>query len=145
MAPEYADQTVEPVCYDAVGSATTLLARFYREELRAADVAEEEIKKRIGAGYKAGKFKAPRKPGLVYMLSTQNKVFNPFTKKIVAAPPHLMFYAHMPSKRIWENSRACNTRLSCGKVNPTRSSLRSTQRKKPCRSTRLILRERTSS
>ena len=90
---QYADQTVEPLCYDAEGSATTLLARFYREELRAAGVAEDEVTKRIKAGYRSGKLKAPRKPGFAYMLSTQNKVFDPFTKKIMVGPPHLMFYA----------------------------------------------------
>lgn len=66
---QYADQTVEPVCYDAEGGATTLPARFYREQLRAAGVAEDEVNKRIKARYKSGKLKAPRKPGLAYMLS----------------------------------------------------------------------------
>ncbi len=90
---QYANQTVEPVCYDAEGTATTLPARLYREELRAAGVPEAEVKLRIAAGYKKGSLKAPRKPGLCYMLSTQNKVFDTFTQKIMAAPPHLMFYA----------------------------------------------------
>lgn len=90
---QYADQTVEPVCYDAEGTATTLQARLYREELRAARVPETEVKSRIAAGYRKGKLKAPRKPGLCYMLSTQNKLFDTFTQKIMAAPPHLMFYA----------------------------------------------------
>jgi hypothetical protein len=86
-------ETLEPSCYDAEGSVTTLLARTYREELRAAKVPEEEIEPRIDDRYKAGFFKAPGKAGLVYMLSPHNKVYNDRTKKVVRAPPHLMFYA----------------------------------------------------
>jgi hypothetical protein len=85
--------TLEPTCYDAEGGATTLQARLYREELRAAGIPEEEIQKKIDAGYKTGTLKAPRKPGLAYMLSTQNKAISPIDNRMVHVPPHLMFYA----------------------------------------------------
>jgi hypothetical protein len=86
-------ETLEPSCYDAEGSATTLQARIYLEELRAVKISEEEIARRINDRYKAGIFKAPEKQGLVYMLSPHNKVYNDRTNKIIHAPPHLMFYA----------------------------------------------------
>jgi hypothetical protein len=86
-------ETLEPSCYDAEGNATTLQARLYREELRVAGMSEAEIESRISDRYKAGIFKAPGKPGLVYMLSAHNRVYNDRTKKIIHAPPHLMFYA----------------------------------------------------
>lgn len=89
---EYPEE-IAPLCYDAEGSATTLLVGLYREELRVAGISQAEIKRRIDAGYKAGKFKVPRKPGLAYMLSTQNKVYDLSQEKLIAAPPHLMFYA----------------------------------------------------
>jgi hypothetical protein len=85
-------ETLEPSCYDAEGSATTLKARLYLEELRAEKVPEGEIERRI-TRYKDGTFKAPGKPGLVYMLSPHNKVYNDRTNKIIHVPPHLMFYA----------------------------------------------------
>jgi hypothetical protein len=85
--------TLEPSCYDAEGSATTLRARLYREELRAAKMSEEEIEKKINEGYTTGAFRAPTKPGLVYMLSPHNQVHNDRTNKIINVPPHLMFYA----------------------------------------------------
>jgi hypothetical protein len=85
-------ETLEPSCYDAEGSATTLQARLYLEELRAAKVSEADIESRIGERYKTGVFQAPRKPGLVYMLSTRNRVYNDRTGKIIRVPPHLMFY-----------------------------------------------------
>jgi hypothetical protein len=86
-------ETLEPSCYDAEGSATTLRARLYREELRAAKIAEDQIERRINDRYKMGTFTAPRKPGLVYMLSPHNRVHNDRTNKIINVPPHLMFYA----------------------------------------------------
>jgi hypothetical protein len=86
-------ETLEPSCYDAEGGATTVQARIHLEELRAAKIPEEEIERRINEHYQAGIFKAPSKPGLVYMLSPHNRVYNDRTKKIIHAPPHLMLYA----------------------------------------------------
>ncbi len=86
-------ETVEPVCYDAEGSATTLLARLYREELRAQGLPEDEVGRRIEAAYRDGRLRAPRKPGLVYMLAPEQLSWNPFTRKVWQAPPHFMLYA----------------------------------------------------
>lgn len=86
-------ETMEPECFDAEGTATTLKARFFVEELRAKGVAEEEIEKRVAAGYASKKFIAPRRAGIVYMLSAHNYVLNPATNKIIRFPGHLMFYA----------------------------------------------------
>jgi len=86
-------ETLEPSCYDAEGGATTVKVRIYLEELRAAKIPEEEIERRINERYEAGIFKAPGKPGLVYMLSPHNRVYNDRTNKIIHAPPHLMLYA----------------------------------------------------
>jgi hypothetical protein len=84
---------LEPTCFDAEGSATTLLSRFYAEEQRAKGKTEEEIKAGIEDGYKTGKFHAPRKPGIVYMMSDKGYLLVPGTNKLVNLPPHLMFYA----------------------------------------------------
>ena len=84
---------LEPTCFDAEGSATTLLSRIYAEEQRAKGKSEEQIKSEIEAGYKSGKFRAPQKPGIVYMLSEQGYLLIPGTNRLVPIPPHLMFYA----------------------------------------------------
>ena len=86
-------ESLEPECYDAEGSATTLLTDLYLEKERAKGRADVDIKKEIAAGYKSGRFKSPRKPGIVYMLSPHNRVFDPESKQVVSFPGHLMFYA----------------------------------------------------
>ncbi len=81
----------EPKCFDAEGSSTILLARMRVEELRAQGVSEAKIDAEIEEGYKAGTYKAPRKPGIVYMLSQVNWVVTP-RRTIIHFGPHLMFY-----------------------------------------------------
>lgn len=85
--------TVEPECYDAEGSATLLRVDLFREAQRAQGRAEAQIKDDIEKGYKSGRFKGPRKPGLVYMLSPNNRVYDPDAQKVISFPGHLMFYA----------------------------------------------------
>jgi len=82
---------LEPTCFDAEGSASTLPTRLYAEEQRARGKSEEEIRAAIDNGYKSGKFHAPAKPGIVYMMSDQGVLF--VSGKSVHIPPHLMFYA----------------------------------------------------
>jgi hypothetical protein len=81
----------EPTCFDAEGSATTLLSRLFVEGERAKGKTEEQIKAELDDGYKSGKFKAPGKPGIVYMMS--DKVFLFINGKLIHGPAHLMFYA----------------------------------------------------
>ena len=85
--------TVEPECYDAEGTATIVPVRMFVEQRRAAGVREPEIAAQVEQGYASGRFAAPRKPGLVYMLSDHNYVFDPGEKRVIHFPGHLMFYA----------------------------------------------------
>jgi hypothetical protein len=82
---------LEPTCFDAEGSASTLPTRLFAEQQRAQGKPEEEIKAAIDSGYKSGKFHAPAKAGIVYMMSDQGVLF--VSGKSVHIPPHLMFYA----------------------------------------------------
>jgi hypothetical protein len=84
---------MEPECYDAEGTRTTVKVRFYVEQQRAKGVSDQQIERSVKAGYKSGKFKPPSKPGIVYMLSDYNHVLNPEDGKIIHFPGHLMFYA----------------------------------------------------
>jgi hypothetical protein len=84
---------LEPTCFDVEGSSTTLPTRLYVEEQRAKGKSEEQIKAEIDEGYKKGKYKAPSKPGIVYMMSDRGYLLVPGSNKLVRIPPHLMFYA----------------------------------------------------
>ena len=81
----------EPTCFDAEGSATTLPTRLFVEEQRARAKTENQIKFEVDEGYKTGRFKAPARPGIVYMMS--DKIFLFVDNRIVHGPAHLMFYA----------------------------------------------------
>ena len=86
------ETTVEPTCFDAEGSRTTWIVRMREEELRSSGRSEAEIKADIANGYKKGRFKDPGKPGLLYMMSSENRL--PSGKGTTSSfPPHLMFYA----------------------------------------------------
>ncbi len=87
------ETTIEPMCYDAEGSQTLLLADLYREELRSKGTSEAEIKTEVANGYKAGRFKAPSKTGIRYMLSSDNRLGPTPDHRTVRVPPHFMFYA----------------------------------------------------
>lgn len=82
----------EPACFDAEGTATTLPTRLFVEEERGKGKSEDEIQAEVSAGYKSGRFKAPGKAGIVYMMS-DNVFLLIGGNKIVHGPPHLMFYA----------------------------------------------------
>ena len=86
-------ETLEPECFDAEGTRTTVKVRLFLEAERAKGTRELAIQRAIDDGYRSGRFSAPRKPGLVYMLSDYNYVFDPSQEKVIRFPGHLMFYA----------------------------------------------------
>jgi hypothetical protein len=85
---------VEPQCLDAEGVKTFLPRILFTAELRAKGKPEPEIRAAVKKGFADGKFKAPKRPGVDYMLSTHNVVTIDEEKGVaVPFPPHLMFYA----------------------------------------------------
>ena len=83
-----------PICYDSEGSDTTLKADLLRGKLLRQGLAEDDIEKRIDAEYRAGRLLAPRRAGIVYMLSEHFSQLNKQTgRRECIFPPHLMFYA----------------------------------------------------
>jgi hypothetical protein len=85
--------TLEPECFDAEGTATVVPVRMFVEAQRAAGATDEAITRQVEEGYASGRFIAPRKPGIVYMMSAHNYVFDPERRQIIHFPGHLMFYA----------------------------------------------------
>jgi hypothetical protein len=82
----------EPQCMDAEGTRTFLPRMLKVAELRAQGKSPEEIKRFVADAIAKGIFQPPTRPGVDYMLSTQNVV--PDDKGNIAPfPPHVMFYA----------------------------------------------------
>ena len=76
---------------DAEGTRTLLPRALKVAELRAQGKSPDEIKRLVAEAFAKGVFQPPTRPGVDYMLSTENLV--PNTKGIVAPfPPHVMFY-----------------------------------------------------
>jgi hypothetical protein len=81
----------EPQCMDAQGARTLLPRMLKVAELRAQKKTPEEIKRVVADGFAKGIFQPPTKPGINYMLSTENLV--PDDNGVVSPfPPHVMFY-----------------------------------------------------
>ena len=82
----------DPQCMDAEGTRT-LLPRYLKvAEWRAQGKSPDEIKLLVADAFARGIFQPPSKPGIDYMLSTEN--LTPNAKgEIVHFPPHVMFYA----------------------------------------------------
>lgn len=85
--------TLEPECFDAEGTATVVPARLFVEARRAEGADDATVDRELEEAYRAGRFLAPRKAGIVYMLSPYNYVFDPERRQVIHFPGHLMFYA----------------------------------------------------
>jgi hypothetical protein len=83
----------KPVCFDAEGTATILPKILRVGELLMQGTPMSKIDAEIAEGFRCGKYIAPRRPGVAYMLSGDIGNFNPRTGKVESFPPHVMFYA----------------------------------------------------
>jgi len=82
----------DPQCMDAEGTRTFLPRYLKVAELRAQGRTPEEIRRFVADAFAKGVFRAPTRPGVDYMLSSEN--LTPNSKgDAVPFPPHLMFYA----------------------------------------------------
>jgi hypothetical protein len=82
----------DPQCIDAEGSRTILPRYLKVAEWRAQGKSANEIQRLVADAFAKGVFQPPAKPGIDYMLSTEN--LTPNAKgEVVHFPPHVMFYA----------------------------------------------------
>ncbi|HVZ72700.1 MAG TPA: hypothetical protein VHJ20_10035 [Polyangia bacterium] len=85
---------VEPQCMDAEGVRTFLPKYVLVASMRAHGKPEAEIRRAVKEAFAAGKLEAPKRPGIIYMMSPHNVVTIDEVKGVAAPfPPHLMFYA----------------------------------------------------
>lgn len=83
--------TLEPICWDPEGTATIMPKTLAEAEWRAAGLSAAEVERRGNEGFATGRFRAPSRAGVAYMMSAQNYVFN--GKSVVHYHPHVMIYA----------------------------------------------------
>ncbi|MFL6575036.1 MAG: hypothetical protein ACJ8MR_00345 [Povalibacter sp.] len=87
-------RSFEPTCFDPEGTASILPVILFRTEQVANGTSDAGIRAAVAEGYRTGKFRAPQRVGVAYMLSKRNiVVLDHETKKVGGAPPHLMFYS----------------------------------------------------
>jgi hypothetical protein len=83
-------ESLEPECFDAEASLTLLPVERYRTEERQKgrpnDVIEREVNDRLADG----RFRLPRRPALVYMLSAAQQLISDEGDKVGKWYPHLM-------------------------------------------------------
>ena len=82
----------ESQCMDAEGTRTFLPRMLKVAELRAQGKSREEIDRLVAGAFGKGLFQPPARPGIDYMLSTENTALDD-KGNLVPFPPHLMFYA----------------------------------------------------
>jgi len=81
----------EPQCMDAEGTRAFLPRVLKVAELRAQGKSREETRRFLDDAFAKGIIPAPTRPGVIYMLSTENLV--PDDRGVVGPfPPHVMFY-----------------------------------------------------
>lgn len=87
------ETAIGPMCLDAEGSRTSLVVYLHMEELRSSGKSEAEIKADADSGYKTGRFQYPSKLGLLYMMSSNNRLGPTKDHTTQHFPPHVMIYA----------------------------------------------------
>lgn len=84
----------EPLCLDQEGAASILPRYLDAAALRAQGLSREQVRQKIAEGFLTGKYRAPRRAGISYMLSCDNRVpADEEGKRIIPYPPHVMFFA----------------------------------------------------
>jgi hypothetical protein len=85
-------QGVAPECGDAEADATALAVDRFRTEQRLAGKSKDQIQRAIDEGFQVGRFHAPQRPALVFMLSPAQILTDPQDKVVGKWMPHLMVF-----------------------------------------------------
>ena len=84
---------VFPVCWDAEGAKALLPIDLDEAKLRLTGVSIAEIDRQVADGFKNGKYRAPARTGVAYMLSPMRYRIDETGKVTPSNPnPHVMFY-----------------------------------------------------
>jgi len=85
-------KAVAPMCYDVEGTRSVVPLIMDEAARRARGESEESIRKAEEEGFRTGKYKAPERPGISYMMSPVQELAGP-DGVVRSFVPHVMFYA----------------------------------------------------
>lgn len=90
----YAGTQLKPTCWDAEGAETYVPVMLEVGRMLAAGASPDEVRGAVAAGFAEGRFQAPRRGGVAFMLAGDVDV-DPATGEVTrqAFPGHYMFYA----------------------------------------------------
>ena len=81
-----------PQCFDKAGQVSHVPVYLDEAEKRIAGMALDNIRKERAAGFAAGDYRPAPGPGVVYMASAYNYVYNARGDQLLVAP-HVMYHA----------------------------------------------------
>jgi hypothetical protein len=98
--------SLEPHCFDAEGAVSIMPQELRRAELGHRDVPSAEIDREIADGLATGRFRAPRRPALTYMMSAGQLLYDDNGRRVGAWRPHLMvYYPYLTNAELGLSSR----------------------------------------
>jgi len=83
-------RSLEPECFDAEAAATVMLAEIYRTEQYHRGRPTEEVAREVGQRLGDGRLRLPRRPALVYMMSSGQQLVADDGRAVGSWRPHLM-------------------------------------------------------
>ncbi len=82
-----------PECITESGEDSILKGIFVQTEMAADGMSAEEIAEKAATMVESGEIPGPTEPGVNYMMSAYNQIYNPAAQSIVTVGPHTMFFA----------------------------------------------------
>ena len=90
----------EPQCGDMEADETVLAVERFRTEQRIAGKTSDEIKAEVDDCLASGRFRSPKRPALVYMLSSSQVLVDPKGNAIRFMPHLMIFYPFMKNSAL---------------------------------------------
>lgn len=92
---------VEPECFDEEASATILPVEIFRTEAYHRGMTPAEVEREVDQGLASGRFRVPKRPAVVYMMSAGQRLISDDGHPAGAWKPHLMiYYPHLTNEAV---------------------------------------------
>jgi len=87
-----AEQAFAPMCGDAEADATILAVERFRSVEVLAGKSQDVVKREIADGFKSGRFRAPKRPALIFMMSSAQLLPSPDGTSVGKFLSHIMVF-----------------------------------------------------